>query len=220
MNYKLKNGNKISSASVATVNVTIANTDLNDYTQDGVYYFGANYTPTNIPAGVNGWLQVMTGNQAGTICKKQIWYRHGTANSNDFETYVRTSTDGSTWSNWRKVLTELDFYYKSGDSVSFSQGLSFPAYITGGATDIKFTITLPKSVANISTINISAINLSVRNVSGAYVPSANYNFSSYATVTTKRDNTITITLHNGAGWNATNNTPISVMVESLSLVFN
>lgn len=123
MNYKLKNGDKISSASIATVNVTIANTDLNDYTQDGVYYFGANYTPTNIPAGVNGWLQVMTGEQGGTIAKKQIWYRHGTANSNDFETYVRTSTDGSTWGNWNKYVTEVESGSNSnGKYVKYSDG--------------------------------------------------------------------------------------------------
>lgn len=123
MNYKLKNGDKISSASIATVNVTIANTDLNDYTQDGVYYFGANYTPTNIPAGVNGWLKVMTGEQGGTIAKKQIWYRHGTANSNDFETYVRTSTDGSTWGNWNKYVTEVESGSNSnGKYIKYSDG--------------------------------------------------------------------------------------------------
>ena len=53
MNYKLKNGDKISSTSIAVINVTKANTDLNDYTTDGEYYFSPDYTPTNIPAGVN-----------------------------------------------------------------------------------------------------------------------------------------------------------------------
>lgn len=85
--------------------VTTANTNLNDYKSDGEWYFGVDYTPTNIPAGVNGWLKVMTGNQQGDNIAKQIWYRHGTPNGNDYETYVRTFS-GNTWSSWRRLITE------------------------------------------------------------------------------------------------------------------
>lgn len=107
MNYKLKNGDKISSASIATINVTKANTDLNDYTENGTYYFPANVTPTNIPGEVNGWLEVLTGIQAGTKTIKQIWHRHGTNDSSDYEIFVRTCADGASWSKWNRIETLL-----------------------------------------------------------------------------------------------------------------
>ena len=83
------------------INVNTAGTNLNDYKSDGEFYFGTDYTPTNIPAGVNGWLRVITGKQGNDNVVKQIWYRHGTPNSNDYETYVRTFS-GNTWSNWSR----------------------------------------------------------------------------------------------------------------------
>lgn len=43
---------------------------------------------------------------AGNGAIKQIWYRHGTANSNDYETYVRTYS--GTWSNWVKLLNDKE----------------------------------------------------------------------------------------------------------------
>lgn len=93
----------VSAAKAVSVQaVTVANEDLNNYKTSGIYYFSQTYTPTNIPAGVNGFLQVMV---SGSVVK-QIWYRHGTANSNDWNTYVRTYT--STWSGWRQYLTGSD----------------------------------------------------------------------------------------------------------------
>ena len=82
-----------------TANITTANTNLNDYIEDGTYYFSGDYTPTNIPVGLNGWLEVKTSGNNNII--KQIWYRHGTINSNDYQTYVRTKT-GSGWSDWQE----------------------------------------------------------------------------------------------------------------------
>ena len=88
--------NRITNAFEYT-NVTAENTNLNDYLETGIYFFDAKQKPENIPAGSNGWLQVIKGN--GDFVK-QIWYRAGTANLNDFETYVRTKT--TSWSAWRK----------------------------------------------------------------------------------------------------------------------
>lgn len=80
--------------------------DLNNYTTDGWYYFASDYKPTNIPAGSNGWLQVITATlSTGTYCK-QLWYRLGTTNSNDFHIFVRTRST-TTWSNWAMVITNV-----------------------------------------------------------------------------------------------------------------
>lgn len=79
-------------------------TDLNNYHEAGVYYFGQNYTPSNAPNDVvNGWLHVMDSGDYSVI--KQVWYRHGTNNTNDYETYVRTyNATSATWSNWHELF--------------------------------------------------------------------------------------------------------------------
>ena len=83
------------------VDVTITGEDINNYKTEGVYHFGNSVTPTNIPAGVNGWLVVIGG--AGRD-RKQLWFRQGTANSNDHEIYVRTLL-GDVWSDWTMLIT-------------------------------------------------------------------------------------------------------------------
>lgn len=88
--------------------VTDSNTDLDNYKESGIYFFDTNYVPENIPAGNNGWLVVLKG--SGNFVK-QVWYRAGTANLNDSDTYVRTNT--GSWSSWRKYVTEDETNYKT-----------------------------------------------------------------------------------------------------------
>ena len=88
-------------------NITTTGEDLDDYIYSGTYTFGGSYTPTNIPAGVNGWLVVFRWNSSDTNATvKQLWFRHGTIGSNDFEIYVRTriGSEGK-WGSWSKVYT-------------------------------------------------------------------------------------------------------------------
>lgn len=83
-----------------TIVVTDTTVDLNNYIHDGSYYFpGGTQTVTNIPAGINGWLRVMESTNNGFV--KQIWYRAGTPNANDYQTFVRTYT-GGIWSDWKR----------------------------------------------------------------------------------------------------------------------
>jgi len=88
--------------------VTTAGTDLNDYTDVGIYYFHSSYTPTNIPVGVNGWLMVMKSPVHNTI--KQIWWRQGTNDTNSFQTYVR-QFNGTAWSSWFRYITSGEDIY-------------------------------------------------------------------------------------------------------------
>lgn len=85
-----------------TVTVATTGTDLNDYTSTGFYYFSGSYTPTNIPAGSNGWLLVLSSNDgsSGAVIK-QLWFRYGTINSNDHNTFVRTKSDQA-WGDWKQ----------------------------------------------------------------------------------------------------------------------
>lgn len=100
---KIEQGIYDNSIRIETQVVTTANTNLNDYTENGEYYFDVGLAPINRPAGTNGWLQVIKGADNGVI--KQIWFRHGTANANDYETYVRTR-DGNAWSDWKKYIVD------------------------------------------------------------------------------------------------------------------
>ncbi|MBR0340689.1 MAG: hypothetical protein IJH64_00275 [Oscillospiraceae bacterium] len=82
--------------------------DLNDYKTSGIYYFRSDYvTPTNIPAWSNGILFVIASHSNTTTGKvvKQVWMRHGTNNSNDHHTYLR-SYNGSSWSDWHRIITQ------------------------------------------------------------------------------------------------------------------
>ena len=102
--------------------VTTANTDLNDYKENGIYYFSVSMKPTNIPTGSNGWLQVM--NIGNTSVVKQIWLRHGTVNTNDFETYVRILNDTAGWSEWRKLQIEPTVLYNNSSGTNGNVTLS------------------------------------------------------------------------------------------------
>ena len=90
------------------VAVTTTGTDLNDYTQEGWYFFASTYKPTNIPVGVNGWLHVLNNTVGSNTYIKQLWYRAGTPGTNDFHSYVRTYTTAGGWSAWSKYITEND----------------------------------------------------------------------------------------------------------------
>ena len=85
--------------------IAVTGQDLNDYTDAGFYTFAGAYTPTNVPSGnVNGWLLVIPWTQDGATIK-QIWFRHGSVNTNDFETYVRTKIGSYGWSDWSRYYT-------------------------------------------------------------------------------------------------------------------
>lgn len=124
------NANADLAEKVNTIVVTITDTNLNNYIEDGTYYFSSDYTPTNIPVGINGWLQVMTSSATSNV--KQVWYRHGTINSNDYQTFVRTKT-GSGWSTWQQFAMVnkkggIELLYNqeitTGTAVTLSESLS------------------------------------------------------------------------------------------------
>ena len=79
------------------------NTDANSVVDTGMYYFNYKKTYSNIPAS-NGWLIV--SKVADTIVK-QLFLRHGTVNTNDYQIYVRTKI-GSVWSDWTRMITTKD----------------------------------------------------------------------------------------------------------------
>ena len=107
--------------------VTTAGTDLNNYQEEGTWYFSGSYTPANIPAGSNGWLRVMGSKSGSRILVKQVWYRQGTLGSNDHQSYIRTYDSQTGWSAWVQCITQKNAYreVKLWENASLSS--SFPA---------------------------------------------------------------------------------------------
>lgn len=91
---------------IATKYIQTGSVDLNNYTESGLYVFSTGATIANIPAGVNGCLVVISPDGYSDDFIKQLWFRWGTNNANDAQTYVRTwnGTSG-TWSSWTQYTT-------------------------------------------------------------------------------------------------------------------
>lgn len=80
-------------------------TDLNSVLETGMYYCTYGKTYSNMPSSVsNGWLFVYR--QTDNIVK-QVFMRHGTAGTNDYQSFVRTLI-GTEWSDWVRFVTEKD----------------------------------------------------------------------------------------------------------------
>ena len=110
--------------------VTTTGTDLNDYLEEGWYFFASSYTPTNIPAGANGWLCVSAATVGSATYVKQFWYRMGTPGTNDHQTFVRTYANATGWGEWVKVITEKDTLPTAAPAgYGYEQ---FPVYVKGG----------------------------------------------------------------------------------------
>lgn len=206
---------EVVNANANTTIVTTANTDLNDYTETGLYFFGTSYTPINIPTSlVNGWVSVIKSIPNSFV--KQIFYRGGTADKNDYETYVRTRV-GGIWSNWQRFIVENDLYYKAGDTFTFEwKGGGF---LTTSATEIQFSIPLPKRVPRGVTPSITSGKIYVRLPSGGYLLN-NVDITIDNTITLKSyGNILDVILGHSSAYQTTNNIPLAIQVADLKINF-
>lgn len=200
-------------------NIKETGTNLNDYINPGIYYFSADYTPTNIPVGVNGWLDVLSS-EVGAI--KQIWYRQGSINSNDFHTFVRTRNTLGAWSNWELLATEDDIYYKDGDTYETTAYYYLGSMLSSGAKRIYATIFTSKSLKKIKTITVNNYNISARKVTGGYLLSDTTpdTFDGICVAQVVGENAISIFWTSNVAFAETNNTPVGISLGDLSLTFN
>lgn len=206
---------EVVNANANTTIVTTANTDLNDYTETGVYYFSTNYIPINIPTSlVNGWLSVIKSIPNSLV--KQIFYRGGTADKNDYETYIRTRV-GREWGNWQRVMVENDLYYKAGDSATIYWKSG--GFLTSAATEIQFSIPLPKRIPSGVTPTITSGKINVRLPSGGYLLN-NVDITLDNNITLKRyGNILDVILRHSSAYQTTNNIPLAIQVADLKIDF-
>ena len=107
--------------------VTSVGTDLNQYLEDGTWYFGDSFTPKHLPVGSNGWLRVMRSQSGSQVMAKQFWNRQGTLETNDHQSYVRTYDSKTGWSSWTQCITQKDAYREVKLWKNASLSSSFPA---------------------------------------------------------------------------------------------
>ena len=93
-----------------TVTVSRADTNLDDYQEEGTWYFGTDYAPVNPPVGTNGWLRVMRRKASSRILVKQIWFRQGSLDTKSQQTFVRTYDSSYHWSAWSQYITDREAY--------------------------------------------------------------------------------------------------------------
>lgn len=134
------------------------------------------------------------------------------------------------WNDITGKPTIPDVYYKNGDTFALNSYANLNGYLTSAGKAIQFTVTTPKSLANITSITVDNLFAVIRGV-GGYVNGSSYidyaNTTGYTVTTYKAtDNMITIVVDaTNAYSSGTNNTPISLAFNpsnnnALRLTFN
>ena len=138
-----------------------ANSDLNNYTDTGVYYCSNSATTqslSNSPYTQGIWVDGTTGfrlevyNTTGSGYGFQILYTHNVVQ----RTYIRSLND-STWRSWHRLVGDDETYYRVNDTFASSAYMEMSGHSTGNAKRIVIGFTVPKSMANISTITVTRL---------------------------------------------------------------
>lgn len=118
-------------------------------------------------------------------------------------------------------------YFQTGDAYSISAA-TLTGMLTGSAKRITFSVVLPKSYEG-RTVKVTQMKLNVRHVGGGYLFSSAYVTGGYdvladSTLTVEQTessvNMLTFGIVKSAAYSGTNNTPVTVGVESLKLSFS
>ena len=150
---------------------------------------------------------------------KQIWYRVGTADTNDYNIYVRTYTSAGIWSKWRRLIVEDELYYRAGDTIAIDTLYNALGHLTGSSKDVHFTIPLHKSLNNINTINIDSFDLTIRHSDGGYLLQRATSIEGTITVYKGNGNHVRVSLNFDTAFSFTNNAPVSVVINEMQLSF-
>lgn len=115
-----------------------------------------------------------------------------------------------------KVNTS-DYYFAINDTISMTYVGG--GFLTTSGKSVLFSVPLPKSLANITTITCTAMTANFRKHSGGYLPSIDWNAKANGTITISKQDDFSIYFevqYNSYG--GTNNTPVGVQAD-ISLKF-
>ncbi len=123
-----------------------------------------------------------------------------------------------------------DLYYKNGDTYNITYGnlrLQAAGVLTTDKKEIAFSITVPKSLKNISSVTINSLKLNIRAADGGYVGSSSFvfpgtDFLNGYTVDAgiSAENVIGFLITSSTAFNYTNNITLGIDVGELNLTFN
>ena len=128
--------------------------------------------------------------------------------------YVRRSNGSSAWQGtWQRVAQESDTYYQAGDTFTLNNYVPVSGYVTGSSHRVYLTVTVPKSLANISTVTVTALKGALIGDTGALDGSGDntdwLSSSSWSTTATKiADNTVLIRMTKSAAITGVSNTTL------------
>ena len=184
--------------------VNVAETSLDQFVDNGIYYFAIEYSPTDAPAGANGWLIVLGGG-----AKKQIWIREGSENTQS-DVCVRSFTSNA-WTSWRRLVTENEMYYMPGQQTGLR--INCGGFLTSGRTYCGGFIPLLKplhsSVRSVTVINNTNYKVTIRQ-NGNYLVNE-VNPTSLGATCDPRANGLDLSLTKSSGFGGINNSPVSIV---------
>lgn len=119
-------------------------------------------------------------------------------------------------------------YYKAGDTYTQVAGgnesaeNSWSGFLTTNATELRFTMILPKSTKNVSTATISVLKVVARGVMGYLNSASTLDLTSLGTVSAKIfDNRLNIKcVMSTAFTNVQNNSPVSIAIRGITVTFS
>lgn len=150
--------------------------NLNNCVYPGIYMVESSSNLTNTPTEwTDGWLKVYGRNPQNNTLLKQVAFRNGATNTNDFHTFVRTGTSSGTWSDWARFLCDKGDNYMSGalevaKNITGNQNLTISgtSYVGGastfaGASTFNNNITCKGSVTVTGTVSANKVYNAVFN---------------------------------------------------------
>ena len=125
-----------------------------------------------------------------------------------------------------KLASELE--YKPGDTITYPNKINISGFVTSGSKGLRGTLFLDKKISqNVSSITFSTGNFEIRAenkyliTGSASSSSTNYNFATYFTASHRKgSNAIYFYYDAETSFNITNNSPISIALENLTITFN
>lgn len=128
--------------------------------------------------------------------------------------------------NLKKYLDNLEndieekLNYQKGDTYTIKDRSYFTVggSLTAGKGQIRFGIFVPKKLTNISKITVNSAKITVRNTSGSYILDYD-DVTNNVSASKSGDNAIYLS-YRSSNMSGTNNTPVSVEIGALILIFN
>lgn len=204
-------------------NFDYSNVNLNNITKSGIYSVVTdNSARDNFPSGINGVLYVYSYVIGSNQFVRQIFYRIGTINSNDYNFYSRQIRSDGTIGDWVKLMTKKDYQYNLGETVTinFNKNVFLSGCISNSTKTVYLNIELPKELPTNDDINITSMSGTLRGING-YLDNvtSNTELTSLYEITIHKsvERTAVITINKSSAFtNTTNNTVVNSLLTKLS----